>query len=116
MMCLCCNRDCRQCNAEGFCTDCATCLHCEIEPTVSRLGLCEYCEAHPSFRRLYERHRGWCPEWEMHLRAMTANETARRAARKEKDHDRNERNDSDQAEGTRGPEPEPRGDKWEGAA
>jgi len=54
------------------------CLHCEAEPAADRLGLCEGCAAKEKVRVLYERRKGWTPEWEEHLIELT-----RRAQRRE---------------------------------
>jgi len=48
------------------------CIHCEQRPAVSGLGLCSVCHAGKNIRVLYLRRRGWTPEWEMHLRRLTA--------------------------------------------
>ncbi|HWG41737.1 MAG TPA: hypothetical protein VN688_03055 [Gemmataceae bacterium] len=48
------------------------CIHCEQRPAVSVLDLCSVCHAAKNIRVLYLRRRGWTPEWEMHLRHLTA--------------------------------------------
>ncbi len=70
-LCVCCLRK-GQLNDHRFCPDCAVCLHCEKRPSVHALGLCEHCHDTPGVQVLYLRRRGWTPEWELHLRAKTA--------------------------------------------
>jgi hypothetical protein len=70
-LCICCRRK-GQLNERRFCPDCAICLHCEKRPSAHALGLCERCHDTPGVRVLYLRRRGWTPEWELHLRAKTA--------------------------------------------
>jgi hypothetical protein len=53
-------------------TDASLCLHCEQRPPTSRLGLCDRCHAVKGFRVLYLKRRGWTPQWEAHLRRLTA--------------------------------------------
>lgn len=48
------------------------CVHCEQRPSATALDLCEVCHAVKSIRVLYLRRRGWTPEWEQHLRRLTA--------------------------------------------
>jgi hypothetical protein len=48
------------------------CVHCEQRPSVSPLGLCAVCHAVKGIRLLYVRRRGWTPQWELHLRRLTA--------------------------------------------
>ncbi len=48
------------------------CLHCEQRPNATELGLCAVCDAADNIRVLYVRRRGWTPEWELHLRRLTA--------------------------------------------
>jgi hypothetical protein len=48
------------------------CVHCERRPPATDLDLCEVCYAVKSIRVLYLRRRGWTPEWEQHLRRLTA--------------------------------------------
>ena len=52
-------------------TPSAVCLHCEANPSVHPLGLCETCGSNPRFVILYERRKGWTPEWEEHLIQLT---------------------------------------------
>jgi hypothetical protein len=51
--------------------DPAVCLHCERRPALGGLSLCPACQGVRGIRRLYERHRGWTPAWEQHLRRLT---------------------------------------------
>lgn len=52
------------------------CLHCERRPSAGRLGLCTVCGFRGTIRALYAvRRRGWTPEWEAHLRRLTARAT-----------------------------------------
>lgn len=48
------------------------CVHCEQRPATTPLDLCSDCHAVKSIRVLYLRRRGWTPEWELHLRRLTA--------------------------------------------
>jgi hypothetical protein len=48
------------------------CVHCEQRPATTALDLCSVCHAVKSIRVLYLRRRGWTPEWELHLRRLTA--------------------------------------------
>jgi hypothetical protein len=48
------------------------CLHCEQQPPTTGLGLCAACAAIKGVRLLYIKRRGWTPEWEAHLRRLTA--------------------------------------------
>jgi hypothetical protein len=48
------------------------CVHCEQRPSVTALDLCSVCHANKGIRVLYLRRRGWTPEWELHLRRLTA--------------------------------------------
>jgi hypothetical protein len=48
------------------------CIHCEQRPSATELDLCSVCHAVKSIRVLYLRRRGWTPEWEQHLRRLTA--------------------------------------------
>jgi hypothetical protein len=48
------------------------CVHCEQRPSTTELDLCTVCHAVKSIRVLYLRRRGWTPEWEQHLRRLTA--------------------------------------------
>ncbi|HTU17720.1 MAG TPA: hypothetical protein VMG10_06615 [Gemmataceae bacterium] len=48
------------------------CVHCEQRPSATPLDLCAVCHAAKNIRVLYLRRRGWTPEWELHLRRLTA--------------------------------------------
>jgi hypothetical protein len=48
------------------------CLHCEQRPPANGLGLCRECAAVRGVRVLYLKRRGWTPQWEAHLRRLTA--------------------------------------------
>jgi len=48
------------------------CVHCEQRPSATALDLCSDCHANKGIRVLYLRRRGWTPEWELHLRRLTA--------------------------------------------
>ena len=48
------------------------CVHCEQRPSATALDLCSVCDAAKNIRVLYLRRRGWTPEWEQHLRRLTA--------------------------------------------
>jgi hypothetical protein len=68
--CRCCRRK-GVLNEQRFCVECAVCLHCEAGPTVHRWGLCLACVENYHIKVLYRRHH-WTPEWEQHLRRLTA--------------------------------------------
>ena len=53
------------------------CLHCDREPATTELSLCVGCNAIEGVAGLYERRRGWSPEWERHLIELTRRATAR---------------------------------------
>jgi hypothetical protein len=53
------------------------CLHCERRPSRTGLGLCLACHASEGTRALYVRKRDRPPEWERHLRRLTARAQAR---------------------------------------
>jgi hypothetical protein len=53
------------------------CPHCERRKAVSAVGLCRICHRLRGIRALYVRRRGWTPEWEEHLRRLTARARAR---------------------------------------
>jgi hypothetical protein len=46
------------------------CEHCEEIALVDEIGLCATCRATEGIRVLYERGRGWTPEWDEHLRRL----------------------------------------------
>jgi hypothetical protein len=48
------------------------CIHCERRPAHHLLDLCSLCHANRGIRVLYLRRRGWTPQWEAHLRRLTA--------------------------------------------
>ena len=53
------------------------CLHCERQSATTELGLCRDCGAIEGVAVLYERRRGWTPEWERHLIELTRRASAR---------------------------------------
>ena len=53
------------------------CLHCDRERATTTLGLCGRCAATQGIAVVYERRRGWSPEWERHLIELTRRATAR---------------------------------------
>ena len=53
------------------------CLHCERNQATTPLGLCARCAANEGIAVVYERRRGWSPEWERHLIELTRRATAR---------------------------------------
>ena len=70
-ICRCCRRK-GIVNERRFCAECALCLHCEAGPTVHRWGLCSVCSDCYHIKVLYRRSHRWTPEWEQHLRRLTA--------------------------------------------
>jgi hypothetical protein len=54
----------------------AVCVHCERRKA-GEGGLCRACSRVEGIRVLYTRRRGWTPEWELHLRRLTARACAR---------------------------------------
>ncbi len=50
----------------------ALCIHCEQRPPLNSVGLCAVCRASKGIRVLYLKRRGWSPQWEAHLRRLTA--------------------------------------------
>jgi hypothetical protein len=48
------------------------CIHCEQRPSATALDLCSVCQANKGIRVLYQRRRGWTPQWEQHLRRLAA--------------------------------------------
>ena len=53
------------------------CLHCECRQATTELGLCADCKSVEGVAVLYERRRGWTPEWERHLIELTRRASAR---------------------------------------
>jgi hypothetical protein len=53
------------------------CLHCERRRRSQGLVLCSRCNARKLIRQLYVRRRGWTPQWEAHLRRLTARARSR---------------------------------------
>jgi hypothetical protein len=46
------------------------CEHCEGAGALDVVGLCVACRRTEGIRVLYERRRGWSPEWDEHLRRL----------------------------------------------
>lgn len=53
------------------------CEHCEAAAPLDELGLCRVCRQTEGIRVLYERRRGWTPEWDEHLRRLARRAKAR---------------------------------------
>ena len=53
------------------------CVHCERRRAAGALGLCRACGSASGIRVLYQRRRGWTPQWEAHLRDLTRRARAR---------------------------------------
>jgi hypothetical protein len=53
------------------------CAHCERRSATTALSLCRDCNAIEGVAVLYERRRGWTPEWERHLIELTRRASAR---------------------------------------
>jgi hypothetical protein len=53
------------------------CVHCERRRGAGELGLCRRCASASGIRVLYERRRGWTPQWEAHLRDLARRARAR---------------------------------------
>jgi hypothetical protein len=53
------------------------CEHCETSGVLDEVGLCPACRVVEGIRILYERRRGWSPEWEEHLRRLARRAKAR---------------------------------------